>query len=80
MESIFTSFRTVKRCLKTRNMKWIDEDQALSPDRIIRSLKAFPVDLLKIYPRFFCQKSGLIFALVLERIIGPCWSRMLRNI
>ncbi|MGO8988487.1 MAG: tagaturonate epimerase family protein [bacterium] len=64
MESVLTSASNIQRRLKTKNMRWIDEDQALSPDEIIRSLKAFPVDLLKIYPRSFCHKNGLGYGLV----------------
>lgn len=45
-------------------MRWIDDDQALSPDGIIRALKAFPVDLLKVYPRSFCHKNRLGYALI----------------
>jgi len=63
-----------------KDIKWIDEGQALSLDRIIRFVKAFPVDFLKTYLRSFCYKSGLNFELVLQRIIGPCWSPTLRNI
>jgi len=45
-------------------MRWIDDDQALSPDGIIRALKALPVDLLKVYPRSFCHKNRLGYALI----------------
>ena len=64
MESILISGRIVERRLKIKNMRWINEDQALSAGGIIRSLKAFPVDLLKIYPRSFCHKNGVGYGLV----------------
>jgi len=64
MESVLTSGRTLERRLKIKNMRWIIEDQAFSADGIIRSLEAFPVELLKIYPRSFCQKNGLNYGLV----------------
>jgi hypothetical protein len=64
MESILTSDTIVKRCLKIKDMRLINEDQALAHDGIIRSLKAFPVDLLKTYPRSSCSKNGLWYGLV----------------
>ena len=48
-------------------MQWINEDQAFSPGGMIRSLEAFPVELLKIYPRSLCHKNGLGYGLVRTR-------------
>jgi len=45
-------------------MRSINEDGAFAQDRILRSLKAFPIDLLKIYPRSFCSKNGLGYGLI----------------
>jgi tagaturonate epimerase len=45
-------------------MRSINEDEAFAQDRILRSLKAFPIDLLKIYPRSFCSKNGLWYGLI----------------
>jgi tagaturonate epimerase len=41
-----------------------DEDQALAPDKIVRSVKTFSIGLLKIYPRSFCSKNGLWYGLI----------------
>lgn len=45
-------------------MRSISEHQAPSQDRIFRSFGAFPIDLLKIYPRSFCAKNGLWYGLI----------------
>ncbi len=45
-------------------MKSTHEDEPFSQDRILRSLEAFPIDLLKIYPRSFCSKNGLSYGLI----------------
>ena len=45
-------------------MRSINEDEAFAQDRILRSLKAFPIELLKIYPRSFCSKNGLGYGLI----------------
>ncbi len=42
----------------------MNEGPALAPDEIIRFLKTFRIDLLKIYPRSFCSKNGLWYGLV----------------
>jgi len=45
-------------------MRSINEDEAPAQDQILRSLRAFPIDLLKIYPRSFCSKNGLGYGLI----------------
>ncbi len=45
-------------------MKSTHEDEPSSQDRVLRSLEAFPIDLLKIYPRSFCSKNGLWYGLI----------------
>ncbi len=45
-------------------MRSISEDEAPGQDRILRSFGAFPIDLLKIYPRSFCSKNGLWYGLI----------------
>jgi hypothetical protein len=45
-------------------MRLINEEQALAQDEIIRFFKAFPINLLKIYPRSFCSKNGLWYGLI----------------
>ena len=45
-------------------MRSINIEQAPALDQILRSLRAFPVDLLKIYPRSFCSKNGSWYGLV----------------
>ena len=45
-------------------MRSINEDETLAPDQILRSLRAFPIDLLKIYPRSFCSRNGLGYGLI----------------
>jgi hypothetical protein len=39
-------------------------DLPSSPNEIVQSLKTFPIDLLKIYPRSFCSKNGLGYGLI----------------
>ena len=45
-------------------MTLINSDQAPAADEMLRSLKGFPIDLLKIYPRSFCSKNGLRYGLI----------------
>ena len=45
-------------------MRSINEEQAPAQDEILRSLRAFPINLLKIYPRSFCSKNGLGYGLI----------------
>ncbi len=45
-------------------MTLISSDQPPSPSEILQSLKTFPIDLLKIYPRSFCSKNGLGYGLI----------------
>ena len=45
-------------------MTLISSDQPPSPSEILQSLKAFPINLLKIYPRSFCSKNGLWYGLI----------------
>jgi len=45
-------------------MTLISSDQPPSPSKILQSLKTFPIDLLKIYPRSFCSKNGLGYGLI----------------
>jgi len=45
-------------------MKSTHGDEPPSQDRILRSFEAFPIDLLKIYPRSFCSKNGLWYGLI----------------
>ena len=45
-------------------MRSISPNQAPSLDKILRSLKPFPIDLLKIYPNSFCAKNGLLYGLI----------------
>ncbi|MGZ3493432.1 MAG: tagaturonate epimerase family protein [Thermodesulfobacteriota bacterium] len=45
-------------------MRSINEDEAFDQDRILRSLRSFPIDLLKIYPRSFRLKNGLWYGLI----------------
>ena len=45
-------------------MRSISSGEAPARDEILRSLKAFPIDLLKIYPRSFCSKNGLAYGLI----------------
>jgi hypothetical protein len=44
-------------------MRSINEE-ASARDRILQSLRAFPIDVLKIYPRSFCFKNGLWYGLI----------------
>jgi hypothetical protein len=41
-----------------------NSDLPSSQNGIVRSLKTFPIDLLKIYPRSFCTKNGLGYGLI----------------
>jgi len=45
-------------------MTLISSTQPPSPSEILQSLKTFPIDLLKIYPRSFCSKNGLWYGLI----------------
>lgn len=45
-------------------MRSISPNQAPPADKIIRSLRAFPIDLLKVYPSSLCFKNGLIYGLI----------------
>jgi hypothetical protein len=45
-------------------MRSINKDEGAAQDQILRSLRSFPVDLLKIYPRSFCPKNGLWYGLI----------------
>ncbi len=45
-------------------MRSITKSEAPAQDRILRSLGAFPIDLLKVYPRSFCSRNGLWYGLI----------------
>ena len=45
-------------------MRLNSSGQPPAPDKIIRSLKAFPISLLKIYPRSFSYENGLLYGLI----------------
>ena len=45
-------------------MRSINEEQGPAHDQVLRSLRAFPINLLKIYPRSFCSKNGLWLGLI----------------
>jgi hypothetical protein len=45
-------------------MRLINECQALVQDEILRFLKPFPINLLKIYPKSFCFKDGSWYGLI----------------
>ena len=45
-------------------MRLINSGQPPVQDELTRILKAFPIDLLKIYPRSFCSKNGLWYGLI----------------
>jgi hypothetical protein len=51
---------------RLREYNFIMESTLQSPalEEIIRSLKGFPIDLLKIYPRSFCPKDRLWYGLI----------------
>ncbi len=45
-------------------MRSISPNQAPPADIIIRSLRDFPIDLLKVYPSSLCFKNGLMYGLI----------------
>jgi hypothetical protein len=49
-----------------------NSDLPSSPSEIVRSLKTFPIDLLKIYPSSFYTKNGLGYGLIRTRENKKC--------
>ena len=45
-------------------MKWSKTTHVMGEQDLLRSLKSFPVDLQKIYPRSFCFMNGLTYGLI----------------
>jgi len=41
-----------------------NSNQRTTPEEILKSLKSFPIDLQKIYPKSFCSKNGLTYGLI----------------
>jgi hypothetical protein len=50
--------------LKEEDMRSIRPNQTPPADKIIRSFRAFPIDLLKVYPSSLCSKNGLMYGLI----------------
>jgi len=78
------------RGLKKKDMRLMSPDPPPSQDEILRILKPFPIDPLKIYLSSFCSKDGISYGLIrtletevltkIKRSIGPCLKNILKNI